>query len=644
MHRRLFFLSLLIAGISLYLFSCQQEGSIQQQSLFQNVYDTSAHYVGMQTCKGCHADIYATFMETGMGQSWDKATPSKSKAHFGDNQIVYDSINNLYYHPYWKDSVLHILEYRKEGGQIVHQRDQVIDYIVGSGQHTNSHLFRINNYLYQAPITFYTQLGIWDLAPGFEKGQNSKFTRPIQQECITCHNFYPTVDAGAENRYTSIPNGIQCERCHGPGSLHVAQKQKGILVDIKSQTDYSIVNPRKLDRERQISVCQRCHLQGITVLNEGKTFFDFRPGMLLSEVMHTFVPRYSDSIEHFIMASHADRMKMSRCFQKSEMTCLSCHNPHISVKKTNASFWDTKCLNCHTPKTKMCKGKDVSGQVPNKNCVSCHMPMSGSKDIPHVQIHDHNIRKPLSKKEINSIAQFVRLVCVSDQPSPGALTEANAFLNFFEEYEANTLYLSKAAALLNAVDAPQQKERWISLLIRLNFLKEDYSSIIHLSSQYMSLLSETDAWTNYRIGEAFLHSENYASAIPYLKRACLTQARNLDFINKLGEAYFKNKQLTLATTSFKQVLSLNPSHISANVSLAWCEHLSGNDASAIRLYKTALQLNPDYYNALVGLTQIYVIQKNFKAAKPLLLRAKKLKVSELTQSLEQTINIGAGPD
>ncbi len=28
------------------------------------------------------------------------------------------------------------------------------------------------------------------------------------------------------------------------------------------------------------------------------------------------------------------------------------------------------------------------------NCVNCHMPLKGAKDIPHVSIHDHYIRKP----------------------------------------------------------------------------------------------------------------------------------------------------------------------------------------------------------------------------------------------------------
>jgi len=38
---------------------------------WRNVYDTNAHYVGMQTCRGCHESVYQTFIQTGMGQSLD---------------------------------------------------------------------------------------------------------------------------------------------------------------------------------------------------------------------------------------------------------------------------------------------------------------------------------------------------------------------------------------------------------------------------------------------------------------------------------------------------------------------------------------------------------------------------------------------
>ena len=56
--------------------------------------------------------------------------------------------------------------------------------------------------------------------------------------------------------------------------------------------------------------------------------------MDLNEVMTVFTARYQDD-ETFIMASHADRLQQSSCFQNSEMSCITCHDPHHSVRKNH---------------------------------------------------------------------------------------------------------------------------------------------------------------------------------------------------------------------------------------------------------------------------------------------------------------------
>jgi hypothetical protein len=52
-------------------FQCKEDATTTDQyhSDWLNVYDTTAHYVGIQTCASCHQDIYQTFMQTGMGLS-----------------------------------------------------------------------------------------------------------------------------------------------------------------------------------------------------------------------------------------------------------------------------------------------------------------------------------------------------------------------------------------------------------------------------------------------------------------------------------------------------------------------------------------------------------------------------------------------
>ena len=150
-------------------------------------------YVGMIKCRQCHYDKYETFIETGMGKSFDVATKTKSYAKFDKHSVIYDKFSDFYYHPFWAgdpgDSIgagtMKIMEFRLEGKDTIHKRIETVNYIIGSGQHTNSHIMSTNGYLHQMPITFYTQKGKWDLAPGFDKGNNARFSRPIELECMS---------------------------------------------------------------------------------------------------------------------------------------------------------------------------------------------------------------------------------------------------------------------------------------------------------------------------------------------------------------------------------------------------------------------------------------------------------------------------
>ncbi len=58
----------------------------------------SATYVGIKTCKTCHTEIYETFIETGMGKSFDNASKLKTSALFGSRVVVYDKHSDFYYH------------------------------------------------------------------------------------------------------------------------------------------------------------------------------------------------------------------------------------------------------------------------------------------------------------------------------------------------------------------------------------------------------------------------------------------------------------------------------------------------------------------------------------------------------------------
>src|SRR5690606_30693278 len=113
----------------------------------------------------CHSDKYETFIQTGMGMSFDTAGRSKSSAEFFPHAVIRDTFSNLNYFPFWRNDSMFIREFRMNGNDTVYPRTEYVSYIVGSGQQTNSHLINVNGYNYQAPFTFYTQDKRWDLPP-----------------------------------------------------------------------------------------------------------------------------------------------------------------------------------------------------------------------------------------------------------------------------------------------------------------------------------------------------------------------------------------------------------------------------------------------------------------------------------------------
>ncbi len=578
---------------------------------FRNLHD-SVSYVGIESCQGCHADIYDTFLQTGMGRSMGHADLFRSKADFSTHSTVFDPVTQLGYQAFTADSQLFIREFRLEGSDTIHNRLEKISLVVGSGQHTNSHLLNINGYVYQLPMTFYTQEGKWDLPPGFEKGGNSRFSRTIETECMTCHNAYPKQVPGSENKYVSIPQGIDCERCHGPGSLHVQEKLAGKTVDTGKEADYSIVNPRRLSMPLQMSICQRCHTQGNAVLKPGKTFFDFRPGMLLSDVMSVFLPRYEGDQQHFTMASHPDRMMQSACFKKSagELTCISCHNPHKSIEVTPAAHFNQKCQSCHQSPD-ICTAPLARRQAVQDNCVSCHMPKSGTSDIPHVTITDHWIRKPEKERTKNNT--FVGIASINEK-RPDALTKARAWLQYYERFEAKAVYLDSAAYYLKQVRGGDEKTLF-ETAIHLRFLKLDYPGLLQLATKPAT---DYSAWTAYRIGEAQWQTGLRREALVSFSKASDKMPYQLDFQMKYANTLHELNRREEAAERYAFILKENPKYVTAMVNLGFLKLEAGDDKAAESWYRKAISLDPDNQTAWMNLVGLHLYRQENKKAEMLL--------------------------
>lgn len=609
--------------ISFVLVQCSQEKEEEEfakELTWKNHHD-SVHYVGMDACRACHSDKFETFQFTGMRQSFDLATQGKSVAQYHPIHPIYDKTSDFYYLPYWRQDSLFFKEFRiNSSGDTVHQREEFISYIVGSGQHTNSHILNLNGYLYQAPLTWYAQSKKWDLPPGFEKGNNSRFSRLIGDECMSCHNALPKFDPLSENKFESVPHGIDCERCHGPGEYHIQQKKVGNLVDVSTEIDYSIVNPGKLSWELQVDVCQRCHLQGNAVLEPGKSFHDFRPGMPLKSIMSVYMPRYNGQEEGFIMASHAQRLQRSQCFiqsnkdeSKLNFTCINCHNPHVSVKVTGKKVFNATCLKCHSDEA--CTETPQLRAKQEDNCVQCHMPTNTTLDIPHVTVHDHYIKKPSKiKSQVNS-SVFAGLYAVNN-PNPSQSSKIKAYLAQYEKFDrGNVVLLDSAEALLIQGGKANQAE-WI----RLAYLQNDMVAVSQIGASYQG----NDAWTWYRIARANGNQENFEQAYKAIKQAVSIKPHSLEFQNEHALILIQMNQIQGAMDLLNQLLDWQPKQVNTLVNRGFLYESKGELTNAKEDYLTALSLDPDAFQALLNLCRLELRLQNRKQAKLYYQRLKKI--------------------
>jgi predicted CXXCH cytochrome family protein len=297
----------------------------------------------------------------------------------------------------------------ERGGEV---SEYQVAYVVGSGSHAEGYLIQIADHLFQSPICYYTNRRVYDLAPGYERIAAPDFTRPVGEECVLCHSGLPLHVSGTLNRYTPpvfAQEAITCERCHGAAEEHLRRPVPG-----------SILNPARLAPAARDSICEQCHLTGVTrIPNPDRNFGDFRPGQRLEE---TFTVYVRPGAHAFKVISHAEQLALSACARNSQgkLWCGTCHDPHSQAVATSQTY-SALCQKCH-------KGKLPKSHPSDSRCVSCHMTRRQAQDGGHTVFTDHRItRRPVPDE---AAAQPDDLVAWRDpEPALQARNLALAYLN-----------------------------------------------------------------------------------------------------------------------------------------------------------------------------------------------------------------------
>jgi predicted CXXCH cytochrome family protein len=332
----------------------------------------SAQYVGSQACQKCHAEIYARWQKTPMANVVrdprthpeaiipDVATNNIAKFRVDQVAFVYGSL--------WKQRY-----FTKVGDDYF---PLPVQWVVGERAWRP----------YMVP-----KGGDWWAA--FYPPDNMQ--RPTGPTCDGCHS----VDYNIHTKQVAEWN-VGCERCHGPGSEHVAHPSRG-----------NVVNPAQMDAVADTDTCVQCHSQGQPPSNpiEGK-YYDwpvgYRVGLRLQDYWKLEDCTLGQTTFYYLpdCTAHKNRMQ-GNDFAQSVMyrhgiTCSSCHDVHGTANYAQLRKpAEQICLDCHGPTSAngphtatLAEHTHHKDGSTGSQCVACHMPAIESEGVPGAFVHAHTFR------------------------------------------------------------------------------------------------------------------------------------------------------------------------------------------------------------------------------------------------------------
>ena len=592
-------------------------------------------YVPDRLCGSCHVDLFASYQEVGMARSFYRPRPETAVEDFDD--VFYHAESERYYRVFPRDGRYVFERYQLDAdGSPVNVFEREIDWIMGSGNHSRTYLFHApGGELFQLPLAWYSETAGWGMAPGYDRPDHEGVGRRVRRECMFCHNAYPDVAAGSDDYAapqvfpTELPEGLGCQRCHGPGAEH-SRIGMSPPVDFKRLAE-SIVNPGRLAPELRDDICYGCHMQPTVALagvrHFGRADYSFQPGEPLPDylVLVDVDEEGHERSERFEINHHPYRLKQSRCFSGSDgaLSCLSCHDPHRKVPEAKrAAHYRAACLGCH--QLEDCRleemaaaGDDELPAVDAGDCAGCHMAKRRPTDVVQVVMTDHLIRRVPAGDELTTPLEesepvLIDVKIMEPDRTPGgdlaevyraaAVARAGGGVAAVERLE-QMLARVPVAELDPYFDLArgQLKLRWSASAARtltgilarepdhlvarewLAIAESDLGRVegsIALLRETLELGSDR-VETHFNLARLLSGQGRPADSIGHFRRA-LDARPNMDVAHfHLGRAYAKLGRPADAAASYRRALEIDPRYGEAYLGLAWAQGELGDHAAAL---------------------------------------------------------------
>jgi predicted CXXCH cytochrome family protein len=478
--------------------------------------------------------------------------------------------------------------------------------------------------------------------PGYDRPDYPGSFRPVYYECIFCHNGYPKIPEGrqkdpAEMTYRQpLPEGIDCQRCHGPGQKHV---DKAAARAAAAEIRAAIVNPARLSPEREMEVCMQCHLEtsvnklphAIRRFNRGP--FSYVPGEPLSDFSIAF-DRKAHSDDRFEVAQGAYRFRQSQCFLKSagKLQCTTCHNPHdLPRGETATAHYNGVCATCHAAQLKPTAAS--SEHKAGADCVSCHMPKRRTDDAVHMLMTDHLIaRRPPSGNLVADKAVEIETAVppysgevVTYYPPQLPSTPENVLYEAVAQVRDQSNLAEGLPRLRKAIEQYRPAEPGFYAELAQGYLATGNTGAAISYFEEAARREPSSASRLIQLADALAESRQWAKAELQLRNAAKLSPDDPRAWGRLGWALWQQDKAAEARTSLDKAVALDPeiAEIRNNLgSLLWG---TGDQAGAEREFRAALRIQPGVADWRLNLGRVLATQGQFAEARYQMEQSVKLK-------------------
>jgi hypothetical protein len=417
-------------------------------------------FVSSRACESCHPSEHATWDASYHQSMTQVASPDTVRGEFGGvtlSQGGYEFRLERKGGEFWID--MPEIDWAQQGPHGPRVQRKVV--MTTGSHHMQGYWYASGNsrVISLLPFVYNLQMRRWlprsasfltppVPAPASELGRWNKV-------CIECHvtlgRLRPIEPNGDDTQVTEF--GIACESCHGPAANHVAANASPVSRYTKHFTTRradDVVQPERLPHDRSAEVCGQCHSTSIWTTQEAidawmQHGFQYRPGDRLADTkaivrgklewnspaIQAVLKQQPDFLPNTFWPDGMNRVTgreyngllETPCFQKGEMSCLSCHEMHEDGDDLRpVAEWaddqlkprmrgNAACLPCHAKfesasslRAHTHHADSSTGSV----CYNCHMPHTTYgllKAVRSHQVDSPSVRTTLDTRRPNACNQ-----------------------------------------------------------------------------------------------------------------------------------------------------------------------------------------------------------------------------------------------